>query len=91
MLTMARSLTNMYLRLARAMQPTPAEPQAPAEPMHISDQFAAARQEAERRGWTVESLSFDSQGLHMSVTIKDGHVKWFASMYERLAQRLGPR
>ncbi len=62
-----------------------------ASDMHICDQFAVARAEAERRDWIVEDLSFDADGLHMSVRMRDGHVKWFPSLYERLVAKFGPR
>lgn len=63
----------------------------PPATLPITEQWAIARAEAERRGWTVEELSFDSTGLHMTVTIADGHVRWFPSLYERLVNRFGPR
>jgi hypothetical protein len=59
--------------------------------MPISDQFACARREAERRGWTIRSMSFDSTGLHVDFTLPDSHVHWLEPLYERLMNRFGPR
>lgn len=71
-------------------QPTP-DAIAPRDLMPITEQFAIARREAERRGWVITDLSFDSRGLHLHVNMREGHVRWFPSLYERIVARFGPR
>jgi hypothetical protein len=69
--------------LGARMQPVPDPAPWPQRLDPITEQFEAAHREARRRGWIVEHMSLDAQGLHVQFRIPDSQVRYMEPLGER--------